>query len=43
LEAAKKAAETILEEDPDLSSENNLPLKTYLQLQKGKTVWSKIS
>ncbi len=43
LEAAKKAAEAILEEDPDLSSENNLPLKTYLQLQKGKTVWSKIS
>jgi ATP-dependent DNA helicase RecG len=43
LEAAKKAAEAILEEDPDLSLDSNLPLKTYLQLQKGKTVWSKIS
>jgi len=43
LEAAKKAAEAILEEDPDLGSENNLPLKTYLQLQKSKTAWSKIS
>ncbi|HMG81775.1 MAG TPA: ATP-dependent DNA helicase RecG [Ferruginibacter sp.] len=43
LEAAKKAAEAILEEDPDLSAEKNLSLKTYLQLQKGKTVWSKIS
>jgi len=43
LEAAKKAAEAILDKDPDLSSEENLPLKTYLQLQKSKTAWSKIS
>ena len=43
LEAAKKAAEDILETDPDLSSADNLSMKTYLQLQKGKTIWSKIS
>lgn len=43
LEAAKNAAETILEEDPDLKMAANLPLKTYLEQLKGKTAWSKIS
>ncbi len=43
LEAARNAAETILEEDPDLKMAANLPLKTYLDQLKGKTAWSKIS
>ncbi|MEP7236816.1 MAG: ATP-dependent DNA helicase RecG [Ferruginibacter sp.] len=43
LEAARNAAEHILEEDPDMNTEENLPVKNYLQQQKGKTAWSKIS
>lgn len=43
LEAARNAAETILDEDPDLKMAANLPLKTYLDQEKGKTAWSKIS
>ncbi len=43
LEAARNAAENILVNDPDLLLAENLPVKTYLQLQKGKTAWSKIS
>lgn len=43
LEAARNAAEAILESDPDLNNEENLPVKNYLQQQKGKTPWSKIS
>jgi ATP-dependent DNA helicase RecG len=43
LEAARNAAETILESDPDLNAEENLAVKNYLQQQKGKTAWSKIS
>jgi ATP-dependent DNA helicase RecG len=43
LEAARNAAETILDEDPDLKMAANLPLKTYLDQLKGKTAWSKIS
>lgn len=40
---AKETAERIIEYDPELSSAGNLPLKIYLQSQKGKTAWSKIS
>jgi ATP-dependent DNA helicase RecG len=43
LEAAKDAVENILENDPDLILAENLPVKTYLHQQKGKTAWSKIS
>ena len=43
LEAARDAALHILESDPDLNTDENLCVKNYLQQQKGKTVWSKIS
>jgi ATP-dependent DNA helicase RecG len=43
LEAARDAAELILEVDPDLNADENLVVKNYLQQQKGKTAWSKIS
>ncbi len=43
LDIARKMAEKILDADPDLISAENLPLKTYLKAQKGKTTWSKIS
>ncbi|MCW3079681.1 MAG: ATP-dependent helicase RecG [Segetibacter sp.] len=43
LEKAKKEAEMLLSKDEELSSAENLILKNYLLLQKGKTVWSKIS
>lgn len=43
LELAKKLAAQITDEDPDLNSAENLPLKTYLHQLKGKTPWSKIS
>jgi ATP-dependent DNA helicase RecG len=43
LEVAKEKAEQIVEGDNDLTSAENLPLKTYLLSQKGKTLWSKIS
>jgi ATP-dependent DNA helicase RecG len=43
LDAAKQMAQQILEEDPDLSEKANERLKHFLQSQKGKTAWSKIS
>jgi len=43
LEAARQTAEKLIEEDPTLSSANNLCLRNYLGTQKGKTIWSKIS
>jgi ATP-dependent DNA helicase RecG len=43
LEAARIAAQKIIEEDPTLSSEGNRDLKNYLIIKKSKTVWSKIS
>ncbi|MGC4102700.1 ATP-dependent DNA helicase RecG [Ferruginibacter sp.] len=43
LEAAKEAAENILNNDPDINMAENLPVKNYLNRQKGKTAWSKIS
>ena len=43
LEEAKVVAENIIENDAELSLPENLRLKIFLQLQKGKTVWSKIS
>ena len=43
LEEAKHVAENIIEKDADLSLPENQVLKNFLQLQKGKTMWSKIS
>lgn len=43
LEAAKDAAERIVDADPELESPGNTRLKQYLLSLKGKTLWSKIS
>ena len=43
LEAAKKYAEEIINNDPELKSIENLRLKEHLISQKGKSLWSKIS
>ncbi|MEO6313300.1 MAG: ATP-dependent DNA helicase RecG [Chitinophagaceae bacterium] len=40
---SKELAERVLDKDPDLVSAENLQLKQFLQTQKGKTAWSKIS
>ena len=43
LEAARLASEKIISEDPSLSSVENQCLKNFLESEKGKTAWSKIS
>jgi ATP-dependent DNA helicase RecG len=43
LEAARDAAEMILDNDPDCNLQSNACVKDYLNQQKGKTAWSKIS
>jgi ATP-dependent DNA helicase RecG len=43
LDAAKKMAEEIIENDPDLEAAENLQLKQYLMSLQGKTPWSRIS
>lgn len=43
LTAAKNITSLIIDNDPDLNLAENLPVKNHLQLQKGKTIWSKIS
>jgi ATP-dependent DNA helicase RecG len=43
LEVAKSMVSTTIENDPDLISAENLRLKNFLQQQKGKMAWSKIS
>jgi ATP-dependent DNA helicase RecG len=43
LELSKRWAEEILAADPQLDSAGNLQLKIFLQNQKGKSPWSKIS
>jgi ATP-dependent DNA helicase RecG len=43
LDTARSLASTVLENDPELSSAENLPLKNFLVSQKGKTAWSRIS
>lgn len=43
LEAARAVAAGVLETDPELGSAENLPLKNFLQMQRGKTSWSRIS
>lgn len=43
IDTAKEFCEALLTEDPDLTKEEHQGLKTFLQIQKGKTIWSKIS
>jgi ATP-dependent DNA helicase RecG len=43
LELARSAVEAILVDDPELSAEGNKRLREFLQSQRGKTAWSKIS
>lgn len=43
LQAARDAAEKILEEDPDLESPENKPLHDHLASLRAKSAWSKIS
>ena len=43
IELTKEAAGNLISSDPDLDSEENHHLKNYLSVQKGKTIWSKIS
>ena len=43
LEAAKRAAESLVENDPELKAAENLRLREYLMTLQGKTLWSKIS
>lgn len=43
LEVARFEAENLLKEDIEINLAKNLQLKKYLQSQKGKTGWSKIS
>lgn len=43
LEAAKVAVENLLNTDADINMAENLPVRNYLNQQKGKTAWSKIS
>jgi ATP-dependent DNA helicase RecG len=43
LDTARAIVSELLESDPDLNSAENLRLKHFLQHQKGKRAWSKIS
>jgi ATP-dependent DNA helicase RecG len=43
LETAKTISDQLLQDDPDLSSAENLLLKNYLLSKKGKTLWSKVA
>lgn len=43
LEAVRNAVEQIIESDPELETTENLPVKNFIQQQKGKTLWSKIA
>jgi ATP-dependent DNA helicase RecG len=43
LEEAKVVAGKIIDADPDLVTADNNRLKTFLQMQQGKTAWSRIS
>ncbi|MBK6938161.1 MAG: ATP-dependent DNA helicase RecG [Chitinophagaceae bacterium] len=43
LDAAKNIAADLIEKDPDLTSAENLQLKSFLHYRKGAVMWSKIS
>lgn len=43
LEAAKAEAMKLIDADPEMELAENLPVRSYLESQRGKTAWSKIS
>ncbi len=43
LEVARRFAEDITATDPELSSAENLRIRKYLEINQGKTAWSRIS
>ncbi|HEV8272470.1 MAG TPA: ATP-dependent DNA helicase RecG [Chitinophagaceae bacterium] len=43
LEVARRFAEDITDNDPELSSAENLRIRKYLEFSQGKTAWSRIS
>ena len=43
LDVARNMAANLLDNDPDLSSAENLLLKNFLKQKKGSVLWSKIS
>jgi ATP-dependent DNA helicase RecG len=43
LEAARKSVEEIIQKDPSLETNENLPLKNYLREHRGKNAWSRIA
>lgn len=43
LEIVKSSVATIMESDPGLNSDENLPLRNYLRIEEKKTPWSRIS
>lgn len=43
LDVVRSIVSKLLENDPDISLQENLPLKNFLMQQKGKITWSKIS
>lgn len=43
LELARSTVQILLEQDPDINSAENLPLRSFLFQQKSKNTWGKIS
>jgi len=43
LEVARRFAEHIVDNDPELSSAENLRIRKFLEINQGKTAWSRIS
>jgi ATP-dependent DNA helicase RecG len=43
LEVARRFAENITDTDPELSSAENLRIRKFLEINQGKTAWSRIS
>jgi ATP-dependent DNA helicase RecG len=43
LEVARRFAEDIIDNDPELSSAENLRIRKFLEINQGKTAWSRIS
>lgn len=43
IETTRALVQELLENDPELTAPENMPLKNFLQQQKGNVLWSKIS
>lgn len=43
LEVARRFADDIMETDPELNSAENLRIRSYFEINQGKTAWSRIS